>query len=263
MDLGLRGKIALVSAASKGLGRAVAAELASEGCDVAICGRDRTAIEEAAAQISKNSGRSVFPVSADVSSSAGVKSFYEAAVARFGNIDIVVTNAGGPPSGKFDDLPLIEWERAFRLTLMSAVELVSLTLGGMKQRKWGRVLNITSIAAKQPVDNLILSNSLRSAVTGFARTLANEVAPFGITVNNLLPGYTLTDRVDQLSRATAQKEGVDVAHVRARWESQIPMQRLGEPREFAALAAFLASDRASYITGQSIAVDGGWIRGLL
>jgi 3-oxoacyl-[acyl-carrier protein] reductase len=263
MDLGIRGKVALVAAASKGLGRAVADELAAEGCKVVICARNRSDLEAAAAEMAKRNGADVFPVVADVSTSAGVRSLHESAVQKFGPLDIIVTNAGGPPSGKFEDIPLDEWERAFHLTLMSSVELAHLSLPSMKQRKWGRILNITSIAAKQPVDNLILSNALRAAVTGFARTLANEVAPFGITVNNLLPGYTRTDRVEQLTRASAAKEGLDESAVRARWESQIPMKRLGEPREFAALAAFLASERASYITGQSIAIDGGWIRSLL
>lgn len=263
MDLGLDGKVALVAAASKGLGRAVAEELAAEGCKVVICARDGAVLEKTAREISARHAADVLPVAADVSKSAGTRALVAAAVAKFGSVDIVVTNAGGPPSGKFEDIALDEWERAFHLTLMSAVELVHLTLPGMKERKWGRILNITSIAAKQPVDNLILSNSLRAAVTGFARTLANEVAPFGVTVNNLLPGYTLTDRVEQLSRASALKEGVEVSEVLARWESQIPMKRLGEPREFAALAAFLASERASYITGQSIGIDGGWIRSLL
>lgn len=263
MDLGIRGRVAVVAAASKGLGRAVAEELAAEGCKVVICARDAAALERTAGEIAAASGAEVVAVSADVSNSAGIRKVFDAAASRFGAVDIVVTNAGGPPSGKFEDIALEEWERAFHLTLMSAVGLIYLALPGMKERKWGRILNITSIAAKQPVDNLILSNSLRAAVTGFARTLANEVAQFGITVNNLLPGYTLTDRVEQLTRASASKEGVDVSEVLSRWEAQIPMKRLGEPREFAALAAFLASDRASYITGQSIAIDGGWIRSLL
>ncbi|MBA3656486.1 MAG: SDR family oxidoreductase [Gemmatimonadaceae bacterium] len=263
MDLGLKGKVALVAAASKGLGRAVAEELAAEGCKVVICARDSAVLDQTAKEISAQHSAQVLPVMADVSESAGIRAVFATAIAKFGAIDIVVTNAGGPPSGKFEDIALEEWERAFHLTLMSAVELVYLALPAMKERKWGRILNITSIAAKQPVDNLILSNSLRAAVTGFARTLANEVAPFGVTVNNLLPGYTLTDRVEQLTRASASKEGVEVSEVLARWEAQIPMKRLGEPREFAALAAFLASERASYITGQSIGIDGGWIRSLL
>ena len=263
MDLGITGKVALVAAASKGLGRAVAEELAAEGCKVVICARDSAPLESAANEISRGTGSAVFPVAADVSTSAGIRAVHAATVREFGHPDIIVTNAGGPPAGKFEDIALAEWERAFHLTLMSSVELAYLALPAMKERKWGRILNITSIAAKQPVDNLILSNSLRAAVTGFARTLANEVAPFGITVNNLLPGYTRTDRVEQLTRASASKEGVDESEIRSRWEAQIPMKRLGEPREFAALAAFLASDRASYITGQSIAIDGGWIRNIL
>jgi 3-oxoacyl-[acyl-carrier protein] reductase len=182
---------------------------------------------------------------------------------RFGRIDILVTNAGGPPTGEFEKLSRADWDAAVQLTLTSVLELTRAVLPGMKERKWGRILNVTSIAVKQPVENLILSNSLRAAVTGFARTLANEVAPDGITVNNLLPGYTRTERVVELAKALAESRGVSEAEVRAAWEAQIPMKRLGEPREFAALAAFLASERASYITGTSITVDGGWVRSLL
>jgi 3-oxoacyl-[acyl-carrier protein] reductase len=155
------------------------------------------------------------------------------------------------------------WKAATDLTLMSVVNLTVRVIPGMKDRKWGRIINVTSIAVKQPVEGLMLSNSLRSAVTGFARTLANEVAPFGITVNNILPGYTRTERVEQLSEATAKREGITRNAALEKWESEVPMRRLGEPKEFAALAAFIASDRASYITAQSIAVDGGWIRSLV
>ena len=150
-----------------------------------------------------------------------------------------------------------------RLLLLSAVGLARAVLPGMKERRWGRILNVTSVAVKQPIDGLMLSNSLRAAVTGFARTLANEVAPFNVTVNNLMPGYTRTDRLEHLARATAERSGASAQDAFARWEKEIPMGRLGEPREFAALAAFLASERASYITGSSIAVDGGWIRSFL
>jgi 3-oxoacyl-[acyl-carrier protein] reductase len=146
---------------------------------------------------------------------------------------------------------------------MNVVEMCRLCLPGMKERGWGRILNITSIAAKQPVENLMLSNSLRAAVTGFAKSLANEVASFGVTVNNILPGYTATDRVVQLAETLAENEGLDPLVIRSRWESEIPMRRLGRPEEFAALAAFLVSERASYITGSSVAVDGGWIRTLV
>jgi 3-oxoacyl-[acyl-carrier protein] reductase len=155
------------------------------------------------------------------------------------------------------------WQQSVDLTLGSVLNLVRAVLPSMRERRWGRIINVTSIAAKQPVDGLILSNALRAAVTGFARTLANEVAGSGITVNNILPGYTRTERVEQLAESMAARGGTTTRDVHAAWESQIPMRRLGEPREFAALAAFLASDRASYITAQSVAADGGWIRSLL
>ena len=186
-----------------------------------------------------------------------------AGLEKFGRIDILVTNAGGPPAGRFESLSREQWEAATQLTLFSVLELTRLVLPGMKQRQWGRILNITSIAVKQPVDNLILSNSLRAAVTGFARTLANEVATDGITVNNILPGYTRTERLEELAGMMAAKEGISPAEFAGKWQNEIPMRRLGEPREFAALAAFLVSERASYITGTSIPVDGGWIRSLL
>lgn len=200
---------------------------------------------------------------ADVSDRTQLERVASEAMARFGQIDILMTNAGGPPAGLFEAHGWDAWERAVNLTLRSAVELTRAVLPGMRARKWGRIINVTSIAAKQPVDNLILSNSIRSAVTGFGRTLANEVATDGVTVNNILPGYTRTERVEQLAESTAKKEGLAPKDVVARFEKEIPMRRLGEPEEFAALAVFLASTRASYITGQSIAVDGGWIKALL
>jgi 3-oxoacyl-[acyl-carrier protein] reductase len=202
-------------------------------------------------------------IAADLSTEEGVQSVVSAGLNRFGRVDVLVTNAGGPPSGPFESHDLNAWRSALRVNLESVIYLTRAVLPGMKERRWGRIVNITSIAVKQPVDGLILSNSVRSAVTGLARTLANEVASFGITVNNILPGYTRTERVEQLSEATAKREGITQNAAVERWESEIPMRRLGEPKEFAALAAFIASDRASYITAQSIAVDGGWIRGLL
>ncbi len=263
MDLGLEGKVAFVAAASKGLGRAIAEELAAEGAELAICARGADALGETASSIGRARGRDVLAIPGDVSDATAVEKMITATIARFGKIDILVTNAGGPPSGKFEVLTSEMWQKAADLTLLSVVNLVRAVLPGMKERGSGRIINVTSIAAKQPVDGLMLSNSLRAAVTGFARTLANEVAPLGITVNNILPGYTRTERVEQLSDATATREGISREAALSRWEAEIPMGRLGEPREFAALAAFLASDRAGYITGQSIAADGGWIRGLL
>ena len=263
MDLGIRGKVALVAASSKGLGRAVAEELAAEGADLVMCARGKDALEQTAQSIRQKTGVKVIAVSADVSDPAAAARVVKAAFDEFGRVDILVTNSGGPPSGPFESFTLEMWDAATRLLLKSAIELTRAVLPGMKERGWGRILNITSIAAKQPVEGLMLSNSLRAAVIGLARTLANEVAPFGVTVNNLLPGYTRTDRIQELARAAGGKAGASNTDIVSKWEKEIPMGRLGEPREFAALAAFLASERASYITGSSIAVDGGWIRSLL
>src|SRR5690242_13061669 len=257
MDLGLKGKVALVAAASRGLGRAVAEELAAEGASLVLCARGESALNDVCEQLAPKTGGRVVGVAADVSLAADVERVVGRGLERFGRIDILVTNGGGPPAGPFDSLDREAWEAATRLVLASVIDFTRLVLPGMKERGWGRILNVTSIAAKQPVDNLMLSNSLRAAVTGFARTLANEVAAHNVTVNNILPGYTRTERVVELAQMMARKEGILPEEFGARWESEIPMRRLGEPREFAALAAFLVSERASYITGTSIPVDGG------
>jgi 3-oxoacyl-[acyl-carrier protein] reductase len=262
MDLGLKGKVALVAAGSRGLGRAVAEELAAEGASLVLCARDSRVLAEAAASIAETNGTHVLAVPADVRVLEDIKRVVEAASERFGRVDILVTNAGGPPAEKFEQLTREQWEEATQLTLFSAIELARQVLPGMKERRWGRILNITSIAVKQPVENLMLSNTLRAGLTGFARTLANEVAAEGITVNNILPGYTRTERLEELAQMMGEKQGISAAEFSGKWEKEIPMGRLGEPREFAALAAFLVSERASYITGTSIQVDGGWIRSL-
>jgi 3-oxoacyl-[acyl-carrier protein] reductase len=263
MDLGLKDKVALVAASSQGLGRAVAEELAAEGASLVLCAREPKTLAQVAATIADRSGSHVLAVPADVTVAEDIKRVVDAGIERFGRIDILVTNAGGPPAGSFAQITREQWEEALRLTLFSAIEFARQVLPGMKERHWGRILNITSIAVKQPVENLMLSNSLRAGLTGFARTLANEVAAEGITVNNIMPGYTRTERLDELANVMAEKHGISPAEFRKQWEKEIPMGRLGEPREFAALAAFLVSERASYITGTSVQVDGGWIRSLL
>lgn len=263
MDLGLRGRVALVAGSSQGLGRAIAEELAAEGCALTLCARGAGPLEAARDAIAKEYGVRVTVVAADVAQADAARRVAEAAIQEHGRVDILVTNAGGPPSGPFESHDEAAWLATVRLTLLSVIEMSRAVLPGMKERGFGRILNVTSIAAKQPVDGLILSNAVRAAVTGMARTLANETARFGITVNNLMPGYTRTERLTELVDAIVSREGTTAEAVTAGWHKQIPAGRLGEPRELAALAAFLASDRAAYITGQSIAVDGGWIRGLL
>ena len=262
MDLGLRNRTAVVCAASSGLGYATARELAAEGARVVICARRDEKLQAARQAIIAETKADVRAVAADLATTAGIEAVAQAAERAFGPVDILVNNTGGPPSGPFEKLTWELWQQHVDNLLRSTVELTRRVLPGMRERKWGRVLNVTSITVKQPVDGLMLSNSLRAAVTGFARTLATEVAKDGVTVNCILPGFTKTERVEQLAKANAEREGVAVEKVNARTEAQIPIGRLGDPREFAALAAFLVSERASYITGQSVAVDGGWIRGL-
>jgi 3-oxoacyl-[acyl-carrier protein] reductase len=263
MDLGLTGRVALVGGSSRGLGFAVARELLGEGCHLVICGRDAGALEEARGSLSGDSGANVLAVPANLSEAEGVEKVVGAALERFGRVDVLVTNTGGPPAGPFDSHTPETWRAAVAQNLESVLNLTRGVLPSMREQRWGRIINITSIAVKQPVDGLILSNAVRAAVTGFARTLANEVAADGITVNNVLPGYTRTERLVHLAEHNAEARGTDVAGAYAKWESEIPMARLGEPEELAALVAFLASRRAGYITGQSVAVDGGWVRSLL
>lgn len=263
MDLGLGGRVALVAASSKGLGRAVAEELATEGAHLIMCARGESALSDAAKAVDAVGTGEVLSVVADLSDTDAVANVASRALEHFGRVDVLVNNAGGPPAGPFESHSLEAWRSAVRLNLESALELTRLVLPGMRERGWGRIVNITSVAVKEPVDGLILSNSVRAAVTGWARTLANEVAADGVTVNNALPGYTVTDRLLELADAVSAQEGISTDDVRAGWEASIPMGRLGDPREFAALVAFLASERASYITGRSITVDGGRTKGLL
>lgn len=263
MDLGLKGRVALVAASSRGLGRAVAEELAAEGASLVLTARGKDTLDATAKAIVDRYGVPVLALPADVGKIGDPERVVREGIARFGKIDIILTNSGGPPPGPFESLDAEAWARATALVLTSVVEFCRAVLPGMKERRWGRILNVTSIAAKQPVDNLMLSNSIRAAVIGFARTLATEVAPFGVTVNNLLPGFTRTERMVELAEVTAERDKITPEAASARFSAAVPMGRMGEPREFAALAAFLASERASYITGQSMAVDGGWIRALM
>lgn len=263
MDLGLRGKVALVAGSSRGLGRAIAEELAREGCALVLCSRDADEIGTAAREISSDIGGDALAVPANLTDPDDIAALLRAAQDRFGRIDILVTNTGGPPAGPFESHSPDTWRDAIAQNLESVLNLVRGVLPQMKKRQWGRIVNITSIAVKQPVEGLILSNSVRAAVTGFARTLANEVATQGITVNNVMPGYTRTERLVHLAEHNAQTRGTSVEEAYAAWEKEIPMGRLGEPEELAALVAFLVSQRASYITGTSIPVDGGWIRALV
>jgi 3-oxoacyl-[acyl-carrier protein] reductase len=262
MDLGLKGKVALAAASSEGIGRAVAETLAAEGADLVICARRAAPLEEARRALLDHGGE-VVAVPVDLTDPGGVGAVVAAAEEAFGRVDVLVTNTGGPPAGPFEAHSAEVWEEAVRQNLFSVLNLVRAVLPGMRERGWGRIINVTSIAVKQPADNLILSNAVRAAVTGFARTLATEAAGDGITVNNVMPGFTRTRRLTELAQRRAEIKGCAPEDIWATWHDEVPMGRVGEPRELAALVAFLASEQASYITAQSIAVDGGWIRSLL
>ena len=263
MNLGLHNRVAIVAAASKGLGRAVATELSREGARVAICARTAAEVAETAAQITAETGHEVFPQAVEITDGAAVGRFVDVVEKRFGRVDICITNSGGPPSKLFKDTEASEWKSAVDQLLMSTVFFAKETLPRMQKNKWGRLITITSYTVKQPVDGLLLSNSVRAAVTGLARTLANEYGPYGITVNNVCPGYTSTDRLGDLASAISKRTGVAFEDVFAAWQRQIPAGRIGTPQEFAAVVTFLASERASYVNGTSIAVDGGIVRSLL
>jgi 3-oxoacyl-[acyl-carrier protein] reductase len=261
MDLGLREKVALVLAASKGLGRASAAALAAEGAAVTIGARNRQVLEETAQEIQQESGSRVLAVPTDVTREEDIEGIVAATVRAFGHIDILVNNAGGPPLGTFETVGDAQWQLAFELNLLSAVRLVRLVLPHMRQRGSGRIINIVSTSVKQPIDSLILSNAIRMAIVGLAKSLSLELAPDKITVNNVCPGRFLTDRLRQ-GRAFKEQmaQGKSEAEVIRSIAQDIPMGRTGKPEELAALVAFLASEQAGYITGTTIQVDGGLVR---
>ncbi|HEY8345740.1 MAG TPA: SDR family oxidoreductase [Symbiobacteriaceae bacterium] len=263
MDYGLQGKIALVTAASRGLGRATALALAREGCDLAICSRDEAAINEAAEAIRKETGRRVLAMVADVRRAEDIQRLVDATLAEYGGVDILVSNTGGPPPGQFQDFDDQAWQEAFENLLLSAVRLTRAVLPSMRARGGGRIIYITSGSVKQPIPNLILSNSLRAAVTGMMKTLSAEVARDGITVNCVAPGRIDTERVRSLDENTARRTGKDPAQVRAETAAQIPAGRYGTPEEFGNAVAFLCSQAASYITGVTLLVDGGAVNTLV
>ena len=254
-------RVALVCAASKGLGRASAEALARDGLRVAICARGREALAGTAAAI-EAAGGDVLALEADLRRAEDVARVVEATVARFGALDVLVTNTGGPPSGPFLSLDDRAWSEAIDSLLLSVVRLCRLAIPHMRARGGGRIIHITSISVKQPIEGLVLSNALRSAVTSLAKTLSVELAADNILVNCVAPGYTRTDRVIELADQSAAREGTTRGAIEQRMLSRIPMGRMGEPKEFGDVVAFLASPAASYVTGVTIPVDGGWTRGL-
>ncbi len=262
MDLGIKDRVALVAASSQGLGKAVAMGLAKEGVKLAICARTSETLQATASEIRRETSVEVMAMAVDVTAYEEVHSFVSAVVEHFGRLDICVANSGGPPAKSFAETTVDDWHRAADLNLMSTVYLARETLPIMQRERWGRFIAITSVAVKQPVDGLILSNSVRSAVSGLVKTLANEYGRDGVLVNSVCPGYTATARLLGLTGKLAAREGIDRGQIEERWAAQTALGRVGQPEEFADLVVFLASERASYLTGTAIAVDGGLVKGL-
>lgn len=262
MDLGIRDRVAFVAAASKGLGKAVALELAREGATVVICARNEDVLMRARDEITEATGTRVDAFAADVTDQDRVNEVVQQVIEEFSRLDILVCNAGGPPAGPVHDFGVNDYQSALDLNLISTVSLCYAAIGQMKEQGWGRIVNITSVSAKQPIDTLILSNTARAGVLGFAKSLSNQLAPYGITVNSVCPGYTRTERVEGLAESFADQGKGTVEDFYTSVEEHIPAGRLGDPRELAQAVVFLASEAAGYITGVALQVDGGYTRGL-
>lgn len=261
MDLGLKGKVALITASSKGLGKAAAFALAAEGCQIAICSRTKNDLIQTSNELKAKFGIEPSWNVCDLNSLRDIEITVDAVTKQLGTVDILVNNCGGPASGLFKELEEENWQAAFEQVLLSVVRFCNLVVPDMMIKEWGRIINITSITVLQPVENLMLSNSLRSGVVGFAKSLSNEIAKYNITVNNVAPGYTLTNRLYDIAVTRARQSKKSHEEILVEMAKEIPMNRLGKPEEIASVIAFLSSQQASYLTGNTIQVDGGFIKG--
>jgi 3-oxoacyl-[acyl-carrier protein] reductase len=262
MDLGIKGRVALVAASSQGIGLATAEAFAAEGCRVAMCARTPQTLQGVAEKIRRQHGAEVVAEALDVTDPAAVTSFVAAVASKFGGVDICVTNAGGPPAKGFLAASLEDWTKAIAANFLSNVYFAREVIPHMQRKKWGRIITITSITTKQPVTDLVLSNAVRAAVVGLVKSLANEFGKDGILVNNVGPGFTATDRLKELAKARSAATGKPEQEFLDAWAADAPVKRLANPREVAETIVWLASDRASYITGQTVLVDGGMYKGL-
>ncbi|MCX8187072.1 MAG: SDR family oxidoreductase [Nitrososphaeria archaeon] len=262
MDLGLLGKAAIVTGSSRGIGKAIALVLAREGAKLVICSRKRDEILKAAEEIRSETGSEVLPLEVDLRIREQVDHMVEATLRKFGRIDILVNNTGGPPSALFEETSDEMWIEAVNQLLMSVIYCCRSVIPHMKKRGWGRIINIASFVAKQPMRKMALSNVLRSGILGLTKTLADELAEYGILVNAVCPGWTLTKRVEDLAKAESERSGKPVENILEEWAAEIPLKRFAKPEEIAYVVAFLASERANYITGTVIQVDGGLIKSI-
>lgn len=263
MDLGLKGKVVVVGGASKGIGRATALTFAREGAHVVMCARNAEHLQQTAAEIRRETGATVLAVPGDLSQAVTAEHLVDETVKQFGTVHVLVANTGGPPLGGFDRMSDREWEQAFALTFLSTVRLIRKVLPYMEQQRWGRIISVMSMSVKEPIDGLILSNGIRPGVVGMAKTLSREVGKHNITVNTVLPGRILTDRLRDSLASRAQREGRSIEQALQDSAHDVPLRRIGDPQEMANVIVFLASEAASYVTGVSVQVDGGLIRGLL
>jgi 3-oxoacyl-[acyl-carrier protein] reductase len=262
METGLKNRVAIVAASSQGLGRATAEAFAAEGCHLALCARNRQALTAVAENLRARYQVQVLAEPFDVTDANAVRDFVTAVVEKFGGVDICVTNAGGPPAKGFLATTVEEWRRAIDLNFMSTVYFAHEVIPHMQKKRWGRIITITSVTTKQPVGDLVYSNAARAAVVGLVKSLANEFGKDGILVNNVGPGFTATDRLKELAKSRSAACNITEKEIFESWAADTPLKRLGEPRELADTIVWLASERASYITGQTILVDGGLYKGL-
>ena len=258
MNFGLNNHTAMIAAASKGIGKACALALAAEGCRVSICARGAEDLEQARTEIAAHN--EVLATTTDLSSAPSIEQWYQQTISRFGHVDILVTNTGGPPVARFMELSDEQWQSGVESTLMNVVRLSRLIIPGMRERRWGRIVHLTSLVAKQPLDELTISSTLRAGLSGLTKTMANQLGPDNITVNAVLMGHILTDRQYHLADKRVQERGITREQYFEQAAKEIPLRRLGEPREIGEVVAFLASERASYVSGVSLQIDGGLIR---